>query len=199
MVGLDSSDEAVGEACRRGVDARTVRWPDETFEASGFDRVLFVRSLHHVERLRAGVAAARDALGPGGLLLAEDFDRVRLDPRAGAWFRGAVRLLDAAAALEPEPDDFAGRLLAGQEPGSAWRGHHDQELATLREMRRVLAQEMAPGRDEPCPALFHYLAGALPDTGVGGALLARLREAERDLLATGAIEPPGRMLVAARS
>src|ERR1041384_1597107 len=44
------------------------------FQAEPFDAVVFTSSLHHISPLSAAVSRAHALLGPGGLLVADDFD-----------------------------------------------------------------------------------------------------------------------------
>lgn len=202
VLALDPSEEEVADARRRGVDAHVLEWPDEAPDEDRFDAVVFVRSLHHMEQLRASIARAREALRPGGVLVALEFDRTPLDPVTAAWIQGVLEILDALLPLEVVEDNFAGRVLAGEEPASAWEKlhyHHEGgELATLVQMRRALELEMTLELEEPCATLYRYPAAVLPDTDPAGDVLSRVHEAERRLLETGRLELPGRVLVARR-
>lgn len=201
VLALDPDADAVERARGRGVDARVAEWPEDAPVEGDFDAVFCVRSLHHMERLEASVARAREALVPGGILLAVEFDRTPLDPVAAAWIRSVARILDAALGLDADEESFERRLVDGDDPAMAWaelHHHYDQEFPTLVEMRRALEGEMASVREEACATLYRYPARALPDVDGAAAVTRRLLAAERELMDTGRVELPGRLLAARR-
>ena len=201
VLALDPDADAVERARDRGVEARVASWPEGVPDEAGFHAVVCVRSLHHMERLDASVARAREVLRSGGTLLAVEFDRTPLDPVAAAWVRSTTRILDAALGLETDEESFERRLVAGDDPAVAWaelHHHYDQEFPTLVEMRRALKRAMGSLREETCATLYRYPARALPDVDAATAVARRLLAAERELLDTGRVELPGRLLVARR-
>jgi SAM-dependent methyltransferase len=88
---VDSDEDCVAKARAAGVDARLATWP-ETVDRH-FDAILFTRSLHHVEKLEAGVAAARRALQPGGCMIVEDFRSEAQDDVGRRWCIDTARQL----------------------------------------------------------------------------------------------------------
>ena len=71
VIAIDSSVEAVENAKALGVDARVAQFPN--FDETGFDAILFTRSLHHIHELEQAVERAYQLLNNNGLVMLEDF------------------------------------------------------------------------------------------------------------------------------
>lgn len=190
VVALDSEGQAVDRARERGVDARRATWPD--FAGGRFDAVLFTRSLHHVEDLDAGVAAAFDCLAEGGRVIVEDFDFDYADEPTLAWFASQARLLAACQPVE------ASSLLASLveldgRPLEAWRRDHHHPLHGARAIEAALRRTARNVTGSGAAYFFRYVASAIPGNP---ALAEKLLRSELDLIAEGRIEPLGRRYVA---
>ena len=185
VVAIDQDQRAVAQARRRGVDARRAHWPD--FCDGLFDAILFTRSLHHVDHLKAAVAHAVRQLRPGGRLLVEDFDFAAADAPTAMWLHGIASGLVAAGELAARRP-FVAVLLGRKAPLQAWRkDHHDVHSENA--LRRVLAATGLPMKATCTEYLFRYLEPTAP------GVQERVRRAEAKLIATGAIVPLGRRFV----
>lgn len=185
VVAIDQDPEAVTVARRRGVDARRAHWPD--FGDGLFDAILFTRSLHHVEDLKAAVAQAVRQLRPGGRLLVEDFDFGAADAATAMWLHGIASGLVAAGALIARRS-FVAVLLGGKAPLQAWQhDHHD--VHSDKAIRRVLAATGLPLQEACTEYLFRYLEPTAK------RVQEQVRRAEAKLIAAGAIVPLGRRFV----
>jgi SAM-dependent methyltransferase len=192
IVAIDSDPACVEAARSRGVAADLAAWPE--FTAAGFDAVLFTRSLHHVEDLEAGVAAAFAALAAGGRVIVEDFDFGFADEATLGWFASLLRLL-APAGTVLEGSDLLGELAAGgQTPLAAWRGQYHPGLHPAPAIEEALQAFGSLIIAEDAAYFFRYVASAAADT----ALVEALRTHELELIRLGLIAPLGRRFVAER-
>jgi SAM-dependent methyltransferase len=187
VVAIDSDPEMVAIAWSRGVQACEAVWPD--FSGGTFDAVLFARSLHHVRKLEASVAAAFASLSGCGRVIVEDFLAEGEPRRSQAWFDSLASLLHRSGLL-PRPTDFLrGRLGLEMEQAA----HHDHDLHPSTAIAAALRAQAATFRCRKSAYYFRYLQPALDDrTGLAEALLAH----ERDLIAGGLIDALGRRYVA---
>lgn len=188
VLALDSNPDCVAAARARGVEARRSRWPDSSF--GRFDAVLFTRSLHHVDDLDGGVAAAFDCLEKAGRLIVEDFDFDYRDEATLGWFADLLR--DPAAGLDPGASRFLAALAtAGQSPLEAWRSEHHHELHSAAAIEAALRRRAARVDVDGAAYFFRYLAGA-----AAPARVRAVRGQEIALIRAGSIEPLGRRFVA---
>lgn len=180
VVALDANDELVAAAQARGVDARLGEWP--VLMEQRFDAVLFTRSLHHIHPLNEAVAAARDALRPGGRIIVEDFRAEGGTARNRAWFAGIVHLLHANSSNGRQFNLEA--MLSKTAPDGK---EHDLHSST------AIAEAIAKvGRAEAEDAAyyFRYLEPELSSRAT-----AALLDHELSLIASNAIDPLGRRFV----
>jgi SAM-dependent methyltransferase len=122
VTAIDASPDAVAAARRIGVRAEQADFLD--WSGGPFDAVVFVLSLHHIRSLPRAIARARRVLAPGGLLIADEFGRERVDRATAAWFFQNLDLLDAAGLLRHEdPGPYTGPKHGhGRNPGRGSRG-----------------------------------------------------------------------------
>jgi SAM-dependent methyltransferase len=180
VVALDANDELVAAAQARGVDARFGEWP--VLMEQRFDAVLFTRSLHHIHPLDEAIAAARDALRPGGRIIVEDFRAEGGTARSRAWFTGIVRLLHAGCS-DALPFDLDAMLSKAEPDGQEHDLHPSTAIATaLAKVGRTEADDAA--------YYFRYLEPEFPP-GATGALL----DDELSLIANDSIDALGRRFV----
>ena len=107
VTAIDASEDAVATA--RGIGVRAEQADFLEWSGGPFDAVVFVLSLHHIRSLPRAIARARRLLAPGGLLIADEFGRERVDRMTAAWFFQNLDLLDAAGLLRHEsPGPFKG-------------------------------------------------------------------------------------------
>lgn len=191
VVGVDAAEEAVAAAVERGVDARVARWP--AWDGDGFDVVLFTRSLHHMDPVPA-VDRAADALVPGGLLLADEFDLAAVDPVAIRWVASTARALAREGLLAAGERTVAALATAG-DPLAAWRDAHAGPLATAADLVAAVGLRFEIATVDRVPYLFRYLVAGLA-YGTAAERGLALRDAERDLVDRGAFRPAGLRIVA---
>ena len=108
----------------RGEGVRPVALHELDEPAGSFEAALAVTSLHHVEPLEDSVRHLADLLGPGGVLVVDEFDVGAFDERAATWWlrqRHALGGDDQASAEELVGEHRAhlhplGRIVAALEP-----------------------------------------------------------------------------------
>jgi len=183
VTAIDADRSAVDFARARGIDAHAAEWP--AFDASGFDAVLFTRSLHHVADLSGSVEAAADALNENGWLIVEDFMAEGAPPRSQAWFASLLELL-ANLGLLASPTPILTEILGSADPEG-----HDHRLHGSSAIERALRDCFGTVEIRPAAYHFRYLLPALGENW-GAASLAH----ELDLIACGSIEALGRRYVA---
>lgn len=189
VVALESSEEAVRSARGRGVRVERATWP--AYEGGGFDVVLFVRSLHHMDDLDGALRKAYEVLRTGGRVLVEDFAFAETRSATIAWFRDQLEAWDWGRRGGPKgPDAFIRRLLEAEDPEEAW--HRDVDhIHSVEAMRDGLGRFFEVKKEEGAPYLYRYLDGELDSAGLE-VWLAR----EVEALRAGSISPVGRRFVA---
>ena len=152
---------------------------EEFDEDAPFDAAVAVRSLHHMESLRANLEKiARFA----PRLIVEEFAWDRMDEETLDWYFGQLRILDAAGAAKP------GTPKTLDELRQWWVEHHETVHGVHRyakldaELRRAFHAE----HFEWVPYLWHYLSGP------------QIEALERGLINAGAIRPLGFRFVGVR-
>lgn len=80
----------------RGTDVRRVALLDLDEPDGSFDAALAVTSPHHVEPLEASLGRLAELLGPGGVLVVDEFDVGTFDERAAGWWLRQRRALGGA-------------------------------------------------------------------------------------------------------
>ena len=192
VVAIDSDPDAVAAARARAVDARHSRWPD--FPETGFDAVLFTRSLHHVAGLGESVDAAFERLAEGGRVIVEDFAYDEAPEPTLRWFRGLARIVARCGALPAE--SAAAGLIGTPEPLQAWwRGEHDHDLHGPAAIDAALRASATHVRSGNAAYYFRYLGGR---TGEEPPMLDAILAHEIELGEQGVIQPLGRRWVAGR-
>ena len=145
--------------------------PIELLEASGtFDAAVAVVSLHHVEPLEASCAHLASLVRPGGTLVIDEFDVLRLDERAAEWWLAQRRAIGAT----PERD--AASLVAFMR----------EHIHPLHAVRDALLADFTVSEPVPCPYLHRW------------HLSPALRDYEEQLIAAGELPATGARLVGTR-
>jgi SAM-dependent methyltransferase len=174
-----------------------------------------VLSLHHVASLARAVGNAERLLRPGGLLIADEFGRERIDRPTAAWFFGGLDLLDMAGLLRHEDaGPFTGpkrrgrgRHAAGHhgaapaaDPLLRWRHRHTHVRAihTARAMERALARRFEIVHVEPGPHLYRYAGRRLRRGPSGVRIVHQLLESELEGIEQGLLRATGVRIVARR-
>ncbi len=202
VTGVEPDEEAAAVAQKRGVEVLAV--PLAEVAASGFDVVLFTRSLHHVPDLAATLADAAARLTSGGVLVLEEFARERVDAAAAAFLYDAVAVL-AAAGMADEDGEHAAHA------GHAAHSGHPDETDPLRRWQRDrgdlsdeplhtgaailagLAATGRPGAVDRHESLWRIVASRLtgPDEEVTSRVAGELRRIERRRIADGSLPAIG--------
>lgn len=201
VIALDLDEEATATARALGVDA--VHQDFLGYESAPFDVVLFTRSLHHIYPLSDVVAHARDLVEPGGLLVADEFARDRVDADTAAWHFDTCAVLADAGLLPAEPEG------AGGDPLRRWRDrftafdhHHgdgEHHHTTGADMVAALQPAFALTRlDERVPYHYRYVADRLPATPEGMGVALRLLAIEQRRIARSGRAWAGLRIVARR-
>jgi SAM-dependent methyltransferase len=212
VTAIDRSADAVRAARRIGVPARVADFLE--YDGGPFDAVVCVLSLHHVGALARAVRNAERLLVPGGLLIADEFGRERIDRASARWFYGALDLLDMAGLTRHEdPGPYRGpkrgaaanrhgpsHADTAAEPLERWRNRHVHARAihTGRAMERAIANRFEIVSAEPGPHLFRYAGRRLQRGARGARIVRRLLEAELDGMAAGLLRATGIRIVARR-
>ena len=182
VIAIDSDPECAAQARSRGVDARLMIWPGPL--NGRFDAILFTRSLHHVEDLAGSVAAAAEALNPGGRIIVEDFRAEGGSERSARWFEELVRELDASGGLS------SGTTVAALLDKAAPSSSHDHHLHSSSEIRRALGSLGEPTEADSA-YYFRYLEPHLTKDEA-----ERILRLELALIADNSIDPLGKRFVA---
>jgi len=212
VTAIDSSDRAVRAARRIGVPA--VRADFLEYDGGPFDAVVFVLSLHHVASLPRAAANAHRLLKPGGLLIADEFGRERVDRATAAWFYGALDLLDMAGLLRHEdPGPYTGPKPRGRaasrrrsqegadaDPLTRWRNRHvhTRTIHTGRALERAIARRFSIVGAEPAPHLYRYPGRRLQRGVRAVRIVHRLLESELEGIDQGLLRAAGIRIVARR-
>ena len=196
VIAVDSAEDAVARARKRGLDARQADWPH--FSDRPFDVVLFTRSLHHIPALSPAVARARALLKPSGMVLVEDFARHAVEPLAAEWLIEMLAVLRAADLLVRDPEGLLDRILEYPDPMDAWRAAHDHDLHSAEAMRDGLRAHFSAVEEEIVPYLYRYVCGRLEETERGYHIAVRVLELERRFAAIAQVPLIGRRFVAKR-
>jgi SAM-dependent methyltransferase len=148
VVAIDASAKAVERAAGLGHNVRHVDWHD--FDESGFDAIIFSRSLHHIDRLDDGADRCWPRLEPGGRVILEEFSAADVDVPTAHWMRDQLETLVETGAVETPDRSFLVELLASDDPHAWWHEHHghlhaDADMRSALQRRgRIIAAEQAP-------------------------------------------------------
>jgi ubiquinone/menaquinone biosynthesis C-methylase UbiE len=194
VVALDSSEQAVAEARRRGVDARVCHWPE--FDDQPFDAVVFSRSLHHMHDLAASLKRARTLLNDGGKVLADDFAFADAGPSDIAWFYGQLADLQATGVQFTSDATFVRNVLRQGGSFAAWQTDHDETLHHASTMEAALRRHVGGTTVEHVPYLYRYVAASVSDPANGNAAVSRVLAEERDAANLGRLRLIGRQFIA---
>jgi SAM-dependent methyltransferase len=181
VLAIDSDADCVAATRAASVEALQLEWPAAVERR--FDAVLFTRSLHHVRDLDGGIAAAAEALAPGGRIIVEDFRSEGGSRRGTAWFCGLVKLLNEAGAFRPEFELEA--TLAKIETAD-----HEDPLHSSTAIGDALTKlGFVEAEDSAC--YFRYLEPELRTAQTA----KRLLDHELELMSAGAIDALGKRFV----
>ena len=200
VTGLEPDPEAADRARQRGLRVLEESVLDHT--GGPYDVVLFTRSLHHIYPLDGAVRAALALLNPGGMLLAEEFGRERVDAAAASFFYDHSAVLAAAGVLEHVTDnpDVEDPLRRWQADMAGAADEHGHELHTSGAIVDELRRQAELVLQRQVPYLWRHIVrerAQEPDplaVEVAGAL----RAAERRRVAEGTLPAVGLLLAARR-
>ncbi len=177
VVAIDNSAEAVKNAKQLGVEARIAEFPN--FDESGFDAILFARSLHHIHELEETVGKTHELLNPNGLIMLEDFAFDEANEATIEWLYGVVALLDSAQQLNSNADSFAKDLLLGKGNYEVWHENHHHDLHSAPRMFAELKKHFEPLEESFAPYLYRYLCLLLNKNPNGFAIASQILELEK--------------------
>lgn len=138
-------------------------------EISGFDAVLFTRSLHHVHELDLGLDKVVDVLNPSGLLIVEDFSYTGATPSHAQWIASIARLVQATGQRFVEGSlcqlmlDSGGNL-------DVWRRQHDHDLHDAKTMSDEIRRRLRMLESANALYLYRYFVEALEAEDTAGIL-----------------------------
>jgi SAM-dependent methyltransferase len=201
VTAIDIDADAVKRARRRGVDAHVADMLSYENDCA-YDAVVFVLSLHHIlPSLARAIMLTHTMLKPGGLLIADEFGRERMNRETARWFYDILELLNATGVFAPGVHDRHhghGAKALPDDPLDRWHAHHlhDPPLHTARAMRAAIARRFRIISDARGPHLYRYPCRRMRPgtTGVRAAL--RVLEIESRRIADGTLRPAGMQLVA---
>ena len=145
---------------------------EEFSDEDGFDAVLASVSLHHLEEIDEAVDRIAGLLGPGGLLVVEEFAKERIVGSTARWYHRQRQSFEEVGLNDkPVPDDFDAWL-------AEWHERH-ADVSPLGDVRRAIDRRFAERHAEWGPYLYdHWLHDAVEPL-------------ERALIEDGAIDPTG--------
>jgi SAM-dependent methyltransferase len=190
LVAIDPDPERVRAARERGVGAQAIEI--EQFEGSGFNAVLFTRSLHHVSSLALALDRAGSALLPGGLLIIDEFDLAAADLPTALWYYDTLAVLEIAGRLPPRDDPQAGLA-----PMERWREEH-ADLHQGARMRAAITELFEILLEERVPYLYWTAAARLLPSPRREEEVERFVALEERRIRERAINPVGLRWVARR-
>jgi SAM-dependent methyltransferase len=176
VIAIDSSEDAVANAKRIGVNATVAHWPN--FADHPFDLILFTRALHHMHPLSPAVVRARELLKPGGLLLVEDFAFSDVHKQAAEWFYCLILLLDACGILVLKEGAFGTRILKGRGAFELWQDHV-HEINSADSVLRAISREFNIPKTDSTPYFYRYLSEMVEDNKQGADVVSTALKLER--------------------
>jgi 2-polyprenyl-3-methyl-5-hydroxy-6-metoxy-1,4-benzoquinol methylase len=168
---IDVSEEAVTFARSLGLSAKKT----DIFGVndSGFDGVLFIQSLHHINPLGQSLAQAARLLDKGGFVLVDDFAFNKIDENTAVWFQGVQNVLAAAGTHAFHHVDL-GKALAHLMNHYSGHGIHTGE-ALIQALRNAFRSvEVFEGG----AYLYRYFVSKMESRPNGGDLLKAIFEWE---------------------
>lgn len=205
MTAIDVDAEEVRSARARGVPAIVSDFL--SFEGSGFDALLFTRSLHHISPLAGAIERMRALLRPGGLILADEFAHEEMNAATAVWFWDLQAVLEEAGALAPDPGrrhrhhDSPRREEGPPSANPLERWHdrhlHDPPLHHAAALITALSAAFDLRSQDRGPYLHRYFSERVAASDAGTRLFLRLRDLEGLRVRQGLLAPLGLRLVAA--
>jgi SAM-dependent methyltransferase len=161
---IDVSEEAVAFA-------RSLELPAKLTDIfgvgdSGFDGILFVQSLHHINPLDQSLAQSARLLDKGGFVLVDDFSFNKIDENTAVWFQGVQNLLASAGINVFHRVDIEKAFAHLMHHYSEHGIHTGEEL--IRALRNVFPKvEISEG----APYLYRYFLSKMESRPEGGDLI----------------------------
>jgi ubiquinone/menaquinone biosynthesis C-methylase UbiE len=153
---------------------------EEFDDASVYDAVIMIVSLHHVDDLAGALDHVLGLLRPGGVLVLDEFAKEHLQGATARWYwRQRQAFAAVGEAHAPIPDDFA-----------AWLAGIEDTLAHVHEFRAIRREVDARFVERFFERLPYLYRWGLDDA---------LAPLERKLIEAGAIEATGVRYVGERS
>ncbi len=193
VVAVDDDLDAVTAARQLGVTVHHGVWPE--LDVSGFDAVLFTRSLHHVRSLRRAVEQAQVVLNPAGRVIVEDFRYTDLDKGTIMWFAGMVRLLMATGVIDCR-DDWLTPFSEAKDPVSLWRTNHGHDLHSADAIHGVLREVFGKVERIGAAYFFRYVSSVISERNRRERIGKVFSDIEEFLVDSNQIEPLGQRFVA---
>jgi SAM-dependent methyltransferase len=195
MIAIEADADAAAAAQRLGITVYQTTWPNA--EVTGFDAILFTRSLHHIHPLPEAIDRAWEALNAGGKILIEDFRYKEVGQRTIEWFAAVVKILMAVGALD-ESVTWLGQIAASQRRVDVWMANHEHDLSSIREIEEAVIKRFGRVEKENAAYFFRYIREAVRENDRRERICEAVLQMEELLVAFGAIEALGQRIVAQR-
>ncbi len=155
--GLEKSEDAATKA--KGLDIRIATWPD--FDETGFDAIIFVRTLHHMKPLGVAIKRAKDLLAPGGFIFVDDFAFAEANAATSAWMYELVQLLVSQNLIDPSLDEFVAEVSDSKGDLAPWKKDYVKDLNSADDMAAALKDSFYSVEMERVPYLYRYVTRTL--------------------------------------
>lgn len=155
--GLEKSEDAATKA--KGLDIRIATWPD--FDETGFDAIIFVRTLHHIMPLGPAVKKAKSLLAPGGFVFVDDFAFAEANAATSAWMYEMVQLLVAQNLIDPSLEEFVAEVYDSKGDLTPWKNEDFESLNSAGDMEKALKESFPSVEMKRVPYIYRYVTRTL--------------------------------------
>ncbi len=155
--GLEKSEDAATKA--KGLDIRIATWPD--FDETGFDAIIFVRTLHHIMPLGTAVKKAKSLLAPGGFVFVDDFAFAEANAATSAWMYEMVQLLVAQNLIDPSLEEFVAEVYDSKGDLAPWKTEDFERLNSAGDMEKALKDSFLSVEMKRVPYIYRYVTRTL--------------------------------------
>ena len=157
--GLEKSEDAATKA--KGLDIRIATWPD--FDETGFDAIIFVRTLHHLLPLGPAIKKAKSLLAPGGFVFVDDFAFAEANAATSAWMYEMVQLLASQNLIDPSLEELVAEVYGSKGDLATWKTEDYESLNSAGDMEKALKESFPIVEMKRVPYIYRYVTRALVD------------------------------------